>query len=169
MVTEGNGEGNGSIAGRGTGDSPAPGTLRGVKWAALALCALGCGARPHAAPVTITGDEVTLYRDRALVAQRVDVVVPPADTATLAIKIAAGVDPEDLVILDRGELVVSELRVANAVEEEPGPAARKPASAARVASAWSAAGARSEATEDPLRASAGLARIRVAPDTDITG
>ena len=78
-----------------------------------------------------------LYRDRALVTQRVDVVVPPAGTATVAIKVAAGVGPGDLVILDRGELVVAELRVANAVEDEPGPAAR------------TAAVARSEPTEDP--------------------
>src|SRR5262245_41864103 len=62
-----------------------------VKWAALALCALGCGARPHAAAATVAGDEVTLYRDRALVKQRVDVVIPPADTATVTIKVAAGI------------------------------------------------------------------------------
>jgi len=151
MVTEG----DRSIAAQGPRHASVRGTSRGMGWAALALCVLGCGARPHAAPATIAHDEVTLYRDRALVAQRVDVVVPPADTATVAIKIAAGVDPGDLVILDRGELVISELRVANAVEEEPGPAARKPASAARVASAGSAAGARSEATEDPPDSDAG--------------
>ena len=112
-----------------------------MRWAALALCVLGCGARPHAAPATIAGDEVTLYRDRALVAQRVDVVVPPADTTRVAIKVAAGVAPGDLVILDRGELVVSALRVANAVEDEPGPAAR--------GAARGAASAPSETTEDP--------------------
>jgi len=96
----------------------------GVRWAALALCALGCGARPHAAAATSAGDEVTLYRDRALIKQRVDVMIPPADTATVTIKVAAGIDPDDLVILDRGELSVSELRVANAAPDEPAPAPR---------------------------------------------
>ncbi len=121
-------------------DSWARGSPRGTRWAALALCVLGCGARPHTTPATIASDEVMLYRDRALVTQRVDVVVPPAGTATVAIKVAAGVGPGDLVILDRGELVVAELRVANAVEDEPGPAARNAAAAAV---------APSEPTEDP--------------------
>ncbi|HEX2685211.1 MAG TPA: hypothetical protein VHN14_01270 [Kofleriaceae bacterium] len=92
--------------------------------AALALCVLGCGARPRTAPAASLSDEVTLYRDRALVKQRVDVVVPPADTATVSIKVAAGVDPDDLVILDRGELVVSALRVLPARPDAPGPVAR---------------------------------------------
>jgi hypothetical protein len=108
-----------------------------MRCAALALWLLGCGARPHTAPAAIARDEVTLYRDRALVRQRVEVVVPPTGTAMVAIKIAAGVGPDDLVILDRGELAVSELRVTTAPPSEPGPARD-----ARVA--------RAEPAEDPV-------------------
>lgn len=93
-----------------------------MRCAALALWMLGCGARPHTAPAAIARDEVMLYRDRALVRQRIEVVVPATGTAMVAIKIAAGVAPDDLVILDRGELAVSELRVTSAPPGEPGPA-----------------------------------------------
>jgi hypothetical protein len=93
-----------------------------MRCAALALWLLGCGARPHTAPAAIARDEVTLYRDRALVRQRLEVVVPPAGTARVAIKLAAGVASDDVVILDRGELVVSKLRVPGTSPDEPGPA-----------------------------------------------
>jgi hypothetical protein len=96
-----------------------------VRWAALALCLGACGARPRAAPGSATGDEVTLYRDHALVTQRVEVEVPPADTARVTIKVAAGVAPRDLVILDRGELVVSALRIVGDAADPP-PAADAP-------------------------------------------
>ena len=122
------------------------GNPRGVRWAAFALGVLGCGARPHAAPASSASDEVTLYRDRALVKQRVEVVVPPADKATVAIKVAAGIGPEDLVILDRGELDVSELRVAAAAHDEPG-------------AAGGGAGSSSEVAEDPLDADADPATL----------
>ena len=113
--------GHGSIAGQGARDC-----LRGVRCVALALGVLGCGARPQGAPVNPARDEVTLYRDRAVVKQCVDVVVPPAETATVAIQVAAGVGPTDLVILERGELVVSELRMASPAEDEPDAADRDP-------------------------------------------
>jgi hypothetical protein len=95
--------------------------------AGVALCVVGCGARPGAAPAASADDEITMYRDRALVQHRVEVVAPSAGRTTVAIKVAAGVGPGDLVILDRGELVVSELRIANAVPDEPGHTARAPA------------------------------------------
>jgi len=110
---------------------------RWVPGCALALC-IGCGARPHAAPAAATDEAITLYRDRALVKQRVEVAVPPAGTAAIAIKVAAGVGPDDLVILDRGELTVSALRVARAVSDAPPLAVRDaavPADPAEVAPA----------------------------------
>jgi hypothetical protein len=96
----------------------------GVRCAALAMCALGCGARLHAASAAAASDEVTLYRDRALVKQRVDVVMPSAGATKVTVKVAAGVGPGDLVILDRGALVVSDLRIENAAPGNPDPIAR---------------------------------------------
>jgi hypothetical protein len=90
-----------------------------VRWAALALCIGACGGPPRTAPAPATLDEVTLYRDHALVTQRLEVEVPPADTASVTIKVAAGIGPDDVVILDRGELVVSGLGVAGAAPEAP--------------------------------------------------
>ena len=80
--------------------------------AALVMIALGaCGPKVQraAAPPPV-GDELTLYRDRALVKQRVEVEIPPADTATVTVRVPIGVDVEDVVVLERGELSVSELR-----------------------------------------------------------
>jgi hypothetical protein len=102
-----------------------------VSRAALALCMIGCGARPHA-PMATASDQVTLYRNRALVQQRVELVVPAGATATgttITVKLAAGVAPTDVAILERGELTVTELRVAGAVADEPPLAARDAADA----------------------------------------
>jgi hypothetical protein len=93
----------------------------GVKSAlVVGLCMLGCGARPHAAPATHASDEVTLYRDLALVQQHVEIVVP-STRSTIAIKVAAGVRPDDVTILDRGELTVSarDAQAAGAPDDEP--------------------------------------------------
>ena len=82
--------------------------------AALVVGVLGCGpraARPTTAPA---GDEITLYRDRAVIKQRVELVVPVADRATVTVTIAAGVQIEDVVVLDRGELTISELHGTSA-------------------------------------------------------
>jgi len=82
--------------------------------AALVVGVIGCGpraARPTTAP---DGDEITLYRDRAVIRQRVELVVPVADRATVTVTIAAGVHLEDVVVLDRGELTISGLRGTSA-------------------------------------------------------
>ncbi len=88
--------------------------------AALVLVAFAaCGPKPrHAAPTPATGDELTLYRDRALVKQQVEVEIPPADTATVTIRVPIGVDVEDIVVLERGELGVSELTAKAPPEPE---------------------------------------------------
>jgi hypothetical protein len=76
----------------------------------------GCGARPPAGPGAPAGDEIALYRDRALVAQRVELVAPRAGPAALALHLPAGVDPAAVQVVDRGELAAAELRAAGAVE-----------------------------------------------------
>ncbi len=79
-----------------------------VKWALFALAA--CGAVPaHRKPAAAnkaTGDEITLYRDLALVKQRVEVDVPAADKAHVTLLIAANVGADDILVVDRGELTV---------------------------------------------------------------
>lgn len=76
----------------------------------IALAACGSHARRAAPPANAAAEhEITLYRDRALVKQHVDVEIPPADTATITVRLPIGVDVEDIVVLDRGELRVSEL------------------------------------------------------------
>lgn len=72
--------------------------------------ALGCGPRAVRPTTAPSGDEITMYRDRAVIKQRVELEVPIADHATITVQIAAGVGIEDVVILDRGELTISELR-----------------------------------------------------------
>ena len=82
-----------------------------VKWALLAL--LGCGAPSHHGTKQAAAgeDEVTLYRDLALVRQRVEVDVPAADKAHVSLTLPVGLGADDVVITDRGELTI-ELVVA---------------------------------------------------------
>jgi len=94
--------------------------------AALAVCALGCGARPHVRPRAIAGDEITLYRDRALVIQRIELVADRAGPATRALQLPAGVTASDVEIIDRGELSGAELRIAGAVADLPARGAPAP-------------------------------------------
>jgi hypothetical protein len=85
-----------------------------VLLAAFAAC--GAPARPVPSHEVRDGggDEITLYRDRALVKQRVEVVVPVAAKATITVRLPIGIDVDDIAVLDRGELIVSELRAADA-------------------------------------------------------
>ena len=73
-----------------------------------------CGPKPasdspsNAAPPS---GEIVLYRDRALVRQRVDFEVPAAGYATVRVKIAAGVTADDIVIAERDRFTIRELHV----------------------------------------------------------
>jgi hypothetical protein len=80
-----------------------------------AMVVLGaCHPRAARRPAPVShGDELTLYRDRAVVKQRVEVDIPTASTVTVTVKLAVGVEIEDVVVLDRGELGVSELRAGD--------------------------------------------------------
>ena len=92
---------------------------------ALVVVLAVAACHPKVARVTPppgAGDELTLYRDRALVRQRIEVDIPPADRATVTVKVAIGVDLDDVVVLDRGELIISELRAVKAPEQAPPPA-----------------------------------------------
>jgi hypothetical protein len=82
-----------------------------VKAALLALVA--CGARPPAVPANqAASDDVTLYRDIALVRQRVPVEASGRE-ATIELKIAAGTTADRVVIADRDGLTIRGLRVAS--------------------------------------------------------
>jgi hypothetical protein len=84
-----------------------------VRFLVLALL-IACGGRAgRTVPsnVAAPGGDVTLYRDRALVRQRVELAIPPAASATVRVKIAAGVDPEDVIVVEREHVTIRELRV----------------------------------------------------------
>jgi hypothetical protein len=92
---------------------------------------IGCAPGAHPPPVATTGDAIALYRDRALIEQRVELDVPASGTARVAVALAAGIRPEDLVVVDRGSLVVRSLWVgtaaASAGDRAAEPAAPVPA------------------------------------------
>ena len=75
------------------------------------LALVSCGAHPHhVARDNVAGDEVTLYRDFALVRQRIEVDVP-ATTATVKIVAAIGVSGEQIVVVDRDGLAINGVHV----------------------------------------------------------
>lgn len=67
----------------------------------LILSLVACGARPTPVKQAPLGDDITLYRDIAVLRQRVVVDVPDT-TATVRFAIAAGVRPDQVLVLDRG-------------------------------------------------------------------
>lgn len=91
--------------------------------AGLALCALACGPRPRppyrAGAGAGAGDDIVLYRDRALVLQRIEIVAERAGPATRALQLPAGVGASDVEVLDRGELGGAGLRIAGAAGDAP--------------------------------------------------
>ena len=94
-----------------------------------AVVLAGCARAPHHTPQSVapaTGDQLTLYRDRTLVKQRVELDIPTADKATVTVRVPIGVDVEDVVILDRGELMVSELRASTASGKAIAPSKQVP-------------------------------------------
>ena len=93
-----------------------------------ALCVLvalaSCGGGAHVLPSGRARalDELTLYRDRAVVQHRVDVDVPEASMATVTYVIPEGVVLDDVAVIDHGPLTVSELRVQGEPVAAPKPA-----------------------------------------------
>ncbi len=81
----------------------------------LAVAAVACGSRPVAeGPANRggVGGEITLYRDRAVVRQRVTIDVPPAAYATVRVRVPAGVGIDDLYVLERDRFTIAEVRMA---------------------------------------------------------
>lgn len=74
---------------------------------ALVVLLAACGHVRHATPLEATND-ITLYRDIALVRQRIDVTVPATST-TITVKVAAGAT--DLIVIDRGGVELKSLHV----------------------------------------------------------
>ncbi|NVB77743.1 MAG: hypothetical protein HOV81_05050 [Kofleriaceae bacterium] len=74
----------------------------------LALVVLvGCGAPAHPAPRSAAprGDDITLYRDVAVIRQRIELDLPAATTMK-TVKVAAGVRASQLVVVDKADLDV---------------------------------------------------------------
>lgn len=93
------------------------------------LSLVACGARPAPVKQAPLGDDITLYRDIAVIRQRVVVDVPET-TATVRVAIAAGVRPDQVLVLDRGGATIRAVRGAidPAADDHPGavPAAFDP-------------------------------------------
>ena len=112
--------------------------LRSTAALVLALCA--CGARQHPSPAA-AGDEILLYRDRAAITQRVELVAPHPGVTTVTVHLPAGVDPSDVIVLDRGALDSAAL-----VRDPTAPVPAPPAEPAEPA----APAAPAEPVEDPI-------------------
>lgn len=82
-----------------------------VRGLVLILFALGCGVHPPPAPgkAPAVGDDLTLYRDWAIIKQRVELDVN--STLTKSIDIAAGVNADQVIVLERGGLTVTSLHI----------------------------------------------------------
>ncbi len=93
---------------------------------AVAVGGVACGGRSHSGPPTshrgAPGAQVTLYRDHAVVSQRVQVVIPPASTATVRVVVAAGIHSEDVYVIEQGEVTVREVRAVSRPGAPPPPA-----------------------------------------------
>ena len=69
---------------------------------------IGCGPRAAVPTTRAAGDEITLYRDRAVIKQRVEIDVV-GERATMTFELPAGVHLEDIAVVDRGTLTLVEL------------------------------------------------------------
>jgi hypothetical protein len=100
---------------------------------ALAASALAaCAPRPPRPPVAAAedGSAVTLYRDGALVQQRIEIDVPAGGAATARIRVPAGLGAGDVLVFPRAGVEVTALRQAGAVKLGPAPAPAPPRSSA---------------------------------------
>jgi hypothetical protein len=77
-----------------------------VSRAAILALIVGCGGHAHVHRASRTSDDITLYRDIAIVRQRV-VLDLPAGTTTAKVAIAASVPIDKVLVVDRGELQIA--------------------------------------------------------------
>lgn len=84
------------------------------------IACVACGPR-SAAPAARTkpGIEITLYRDHAVVAHRLDIVIPPAAPAKLTLRIAAGVEPSELYLVEPSVLAIRKIEIVGAAPDKP--------------------------------------------------
>lgn len=106
-----------------------------IRAALFVVFVAGCGSRPAALRTANTAGaagEVTLYRDRALVRQRVELEITPSPgqaggRATIRLRVGAGIGPDDIYIVERDRFTIGEIRVIRetgdtpAIEEAPAP------------------------------------------------
>ncbi len=107
-----------------------------VRHFALVACLVAgaaCGARPPAVkPPAPVGDDITLFRDAAVIRQHVVIRVPAAPT-TVTVKTASGVTADEVIVLDRGGLTIAALHGAadpaagTTTEDAPARAPERPA------------------------------------------
>jgi hypothetical protein len=93
---------------------------------AATIAVAACRARPPA-PLKGTGtgggDDVTLYRDGALIRQRIELDLPATPT-TVKATLASGVAADQIVVLDRGGLQITSVR-AKTIPDDAGDAANE--------------------------------------------
>jgi len=77
---------------------------------AAVMVAAGCVPARRSAKDRPGSDEIVLYRDRALITQRVALDAPRRGPTTLAIPLPAGVDPGSVGVIDHGGLTAATLR-----------------------------------------------------------
>lgn len=86
-----------------------------VRAVVVAMIAVGCGAGASRAPRTPSAAvEITLYRDHAAIARRLEVDLPPAGTAHVRLRVAAGVIPDDVYLAAPTPLELRAVRVPGA-------------------------------------------------------
>ena len=71
----------------------------------LVVALVACGARPQTVKPAAVGDDITLYRDLAVIRQRVVIDVSAKQTSAKVL-VAAGVAGDHVMVLDRGGLTV---------------------------------------------------------------
>jgi len=84
----------------------------------LLVLTVACGSRTAPGPSSRgphkPGVEITLYRDHAVIAHRLEVEIPPASTATVKLRIAAGAEPDEIYLVDKSALEIRQVRVIGA-------------------------------------------------------
>jgi hypothetical protein len=86
---------------------------------AATLVVAACRARPPA-PLSGkggAGDDITIYRDAALIRQRIELDLPATPT-TVKTMLASGVAADQIVVLDRGGLDITSLRAKTTPDDE---------------------------------------------------
>ncbi|MGN6106904.1 MAG: hypothetical protein ACTHU0_17485 [Kofleriaceae bacterium] len=93
----------------------------------LAIAVLGCGASARSSRSSDElGNEVTLYRDRALVRQRIEIEATEAGIARARVRVPEELGPDDVFVLERGGLTVAELRTSTLADQLGGLAPPEP-------------------------------------------